>query len=89
VRLVIRRHTVLAVALALATASAWHLRATPVAAVVEPAATNDSYTATEDEVLGVEAPEGLLANDNPGLDTCVVSVDDAGLDGAVEFLPDG
>lgn len=51
-------------------------------------ATADTYAATEDLPLTVEAP-GVRANDNPGATSCVVAIDVAGLAGSVELHSDG
>ncbi|MEO5703624.1 MAG: Ig-like domain-containing protein [Candidatus Limnocylindrales bacterium] len=53
-----------------------------------PEAVDDAYAAVEDEVLDVAAP-GVLANDNPGLDTCVIGTDTTGLSGSVTMNTDG
>jgi hypothetical protein len=53
-----------------------------------PVAAPDSYAATEDQVLVVDAP-GVLANDNPGPTSCVVVVALPLLNGTVELRPDG
>lgn len=53
------------------------------------AAVADTYPATEDEALVIAAPVGVLANDNPGPDTCVVAIDTTGLLGTVVMSPNG
>jgi large repetitive protein len=53
-----------------------------------PGAVADTYSVDEDTAMVVEAP-GLLANDNPGLTTCIPEVDATGLMGEVDVQPDG
>lgn len=53
-----------------------------------PAAVADAYSATEDQVLQVDAP-GVMANDNPELASCVIAVASPGLIGTVDLNPSG
>lgn len=78
---------VIAVLVALAPASA--LLVVAESPPPPPVAAADSYAATEDQVLVVAAPGGVLANDNPGLTSCVVLVALPLLNGTVELQPDG
>lgn len=48
----------------------------------------DAYSTDEDTVLTVDAP-GVLENDNPGPDTCVVGAATQDLTGSVSVSPDG
>lgn len=90
VRLILRRGVVLAMAMALAMGSAsLTLAESPPPTGGPTVAGDDLIDATEDQVLEVPAP-GLLANDNYGLDTCVVlDTDFPGLVGAVVLHTDG
>jgi len=86
-------HRVVAVALAAGLALASVVAGGVVAGVPSPSpapgAVDDNYSVDEDTALVVDAPEGLLANDNPRPTTCIPAVDATGLIGEVDVQPDG
>lgn len=84
----LRRGFALALALALAGAPV-RLALAGTTTAPPPGAVADAYDATEDQALAVNVIAGVLANDNPGPDSCVTGADATGLAGTVDMQPDG